>query len=167
MSISYLNQLLDETIQCANENGSADTFTNFEIFVNEMLPPDMLELLLYEANANLEDIWKENFERYVCEEDELINCCLMCEREIHLTKHHLIPREMHERFLKKSSISKEELNQTIAICRMCHSTIHRFFSNKELAEKYNTFEALMADEKIFKYAKWASGLKQRGNKGVY
>ncbi|CAM9438962.1 unnamed protein product, partial [Ectocarpus fasciculatus] len=74
-----------------------------------------------------------------------------------LTKHHTIPREMHERVAKKLGTPKDVLNQTILVCRMCHSTIHRFFTNKELALEYNTLDSLVEDERIQKYAKWASG----------
>lgn len=52
--------------------------------------------------------------------------------------------------------------QTCLICRACHSAIHRFHSNETLAIEFNTVERLLGDEKVFKYAKWAS--KQRVGK---
>ena len=58
----------------------------------------------------------------------------------------------------KKGLSKSLLDITIPICRLCHSTIHRFFTNNELAETYNTVDKLLDNEIFFKYAKWASRL---------
>jgi hypothetical protein len=58
----------------------------------------------------------------------------------------------------KKGCTKELLDVKIPICGLCHSTIHRFFTNIELAENYNTIEKLLANEKFYKYARWASGL---------
>lgn len=82
---------------------------------------------------------------------------------MHLTRHHLIPRELHQQIAKKKGYTQEFLNKTISICRMCHSTVHRFYTNRELANTYNTLEILMSEEKMIKYAKWASTQIGRGN----
>jgi hypothetical protein len=183
VDIEYLNELVEDTITYAEESGSTSTYSDFETFMKEMLPVDMLDMLCNNINANLEDIWNE---RFLIEEEKIedngdnsnafddynndsfmINCCEMCEREIALTRHHLIPREMHERMLKREGIERNILNRTISICRMCHSTIHRFFTNKELAESYNTLDVLLSCPKVEKYAMWASKLKSGGNKRIH
>ena len=109
-----------------------------------------------------QDIWKERFEKKDSldeDNDEMIECgeCLLCERNVKLTRHHLIPRETHKNMLKKGK-TRDLLNKTIPVCRLCHSAIHRFFSNTELACEYNTYEKLMEDERVFRFARWASSL---------
>ena len=76
------------------------------------------------------------------EADDLFGGCAMCERDMPLTKHHLIPRETHKG-LKKKGAGAEQLGCAIMICRPCHSAIHRTLTNKELASKYNSLEKLM------------------------
>jgi hypothetical protein len=56
----------------------------------------------------------------------------------------------------KKGINKQELSSTILICRMCHSTIHRFFTNIELAKEYHSLDLLLSNEKLYKYSKWAN-----------
>ena len=58
--------------------------------------------------------------------------------------------------MQKKGIEKEVLNKTIPVCGMCHGTIHRFFSNAELSADFFTLDRLMANERIYKYAAWAS-----------
>eukprot|EP01106_Pelomyxa_sp_JSP_P007950 TRINITY_DN22883_c0_g1_i1.p2 TRINITY_DN22883_c0_g1~~TRINITY_DN22883_c0_g1_i1.p2 ORF type:complete len:183 (+),score=67.03 TRINITY_DN22883_c0_g1_i1:96-644(+) len=58
--------------------------------------------------------------------------CELCEREMPLTKHHVIPKELHPRYLKKG-FTKRVLNEGIFICRPCHNAVHSFFDHKTLA----------------------------------
>jgi hypothetical protein len=46
--------------------------------------------------------------------------------------------------------------QTVDICRPCHSQIHRTHDNLTLARQYNTPARLLADPTIYEFAKWAS-----------
>ena len=168
--LSVLNELLEETCQCAEESGATSDLSSFKQFVEDMIPLDVLELLYNEANASLDDIWEEKYNTSVANSDEFNveeTSCEICEREIKLTRHHLIPREMHERISKKTGATKICLNRTISVCRMCHSSIHRFFTNSELAETYHTLDALMDDDRMVKYARWASSLTGRGNMKVH
>lgn len=68
--------------------------------------------------------------------------CEMCEREMRLTRHHLIPKAVHSKYRLKG-FTREELSNCALICRGCHNAVHHFFSEKELAEKYNTIEKLL------------------------
>ncbi len=121
--------------------------------------------------------------------------CELCEREVKLTRHHLIPRStwprIKPRFLQAAphfiggDIKKAEeilkmvipcglsndhvsswrgiklflSHYTCNICRLCHSEVHRRFDNLELSERRNSVEALLEDEEIRKFCKWAN--KQR------
>jgi len=130
-----------------------------------MLPGEILDELSVlsgsdDSTSLLEDIWKENFDvtqKFSSSTEEYFssNSCEICCREVRLTKHHVIPREIHKTMLKKG-ITKEYLDVTIGICRMCHSTIHRFFTNQELADQYYSVDLLLSNDKFMKYAKWAS-----------
>lgn len=44
-----------------------------------------------------------------------------------------------------------DYNRTALTCHSCHGTIHKFFTNKELAEQYYTEEMLLSNEKFVKY----------------
>jgi hypothetical protein len=63
---------------------------------------------------------------------------------------------------KKSSLRVLLNTRTIAICKSCHSTIHKTHDNMTLALNFNSMEQLLGDEKIAKFCKWAS--KQRTGK---
>jgi len=39
-------------------------------------------------------------------------------------------------------------------CLACHRAAHAFFSNKELATRYNTVKALMADARFRRMVRW-------------
>jgi len=86
------------------------------------------------------------------DEDSYIEgCCLMCERKMLLTKHHVIPKEVHEWYRKHHGMTKDQLHQGIMICRSCHSALHSFEDNKTLAEKYSTIEAILEHPKVQKW----------------
>jgi hypothetical protein len=85
-------------------------------------------------------------------------CCLMCERKMLLTKHHVIPKEVHEWYRKHHGMTKEQLHQGIMICRSCHSALHSFEDNKTLAEKYSTIEAILEHPKV---QKWLPYIRKR------
>ncbi len=70
--------------------------------------------------------------------------CELCQRVVQsLSRHHLVPREEGGRY-----------GATAELCQPCHSTIHLHISNQELAQQYNTIEALQKAEPLQKYLKW-------------
>lgn len=77
----------------------------------------------------------------------VIGNCSICNREMwqgkSIDKHHFVP---------KSKGGKE----TEYIHKACHSKIHSLFSEKELADYYNTPERLLENENMVKFAKWIS-----------
>eukprot|EP00879_Flechtneria_rotunda_P011299 GHRR01011803.1.p1 GENE.GHRR01011803.1~~GHRR01011803.1.p1 ORF type:complete len:303 (+),score=130.43 GHRR01011803.1:522-1430(+) len=82
--------------------------------------------------------------------------CALCGRDMPLTKHHLIPRDVHKEF-KKRGFSFAELQSGVMVCRPCHSAIHRAVpDNKQLGLHYQTLEALTKHEEIAKFAAWAN-----------
>jgi 5-methylcytosine-specific restriction endonuclease McrA len=74
-----------------------------------------------------------------------IPICPFCKRPaVYLKRHHLVPR----------SRGGKGPESTVGSCLACHRAIHALFSNKELAEKYNTVEALMANDRFRKQIAW-------------
>ena len=75
--------------------------------------------------------------------------CGLCEREVQATsRHHLVPREEGGKH-----------GPTVDLCQPCHSSVHRFLSNRDLARRYPTVEALRGAEELQTYLRWVK--KQR------
>ncbi|WP_310395034.1 HNH endonuclease [Hymenobacter sp.] len=70
--------------------------------------------------------------------------CGLCERAVQATsRHHLVPREEGGRF-----------GPTVDLCQPCHSSVHRFLSNRNIARHYPSVEALRAAEELQTYLRW-------------
>lgn len=70
--------------------------------------------------------------------------CGLCEREVQsTTRHHLVPREEGGRY-----------GPVVELCQPCHSSVHRFLSNRALARQYCTVEALRGAEELQTYLNW-------------
>ena len=171
MDSELLNQLLEETIVIAIEEKATESSEKFVEFVKDMLPEHVISALedINGDDSFLLEIWNDKFERIpdVTEDaSELLadGQCEICERFVRLTRHHVYPREVHKSYRKKGH-DVDLLNTTIAICRMCHSTIHRFFTNEELAARYHSVTLLLSDERFFRYARWASAQSNNRYKG--
>jgi len=76
-----------------------------------------------------------------------------------LTAHHLIPRKLHRRTHFKKRFSKVQLQNTIPICRECHSGLHKLYDEMHLGKRLNTPDKLLADPVVKKHIEWVS--KQR------
>lgn len=48
----------------------------------------------------------------------------------------------------------ERRNETVDLCRPCHGHIHATLSEKDLADSYNTIEALKSHPEIHKFIDW-------------
>ena len=180
-----ISALLDETIDVYVEdhrdNGLALSTATFVVFVQENLPPDVLlslQIMLGVGDDDddaegswLADLFEMRFPSKEEDEDGISGDggtrgsskeCSICERQCKLTRHHVYPKETHtlHRF---RSLSIAELSFTIAICKMCHATIHRLYTNLELAESFHSLQLLLDDEKMQRYARWASSQGDRQN----
>jgi hypothetical protein len=82
--------------------------------------------------------------------------CELCGRQTSLTRHHLIPRAVHrKRRFQRRYARREMQGREIMICRLCHDGIHDLFPDeKQLAEHFNTLDALLADERLRKHIRW-------------
>jgi len=101
--------------------------------------------------------------------------CEICGREVPLTYHHLIPRSVHNKVLKKGWHPKTMLGSVAWLCRFvfvdccvyqlltldrpCHSVVHNVATNEELAREYFTIDRLIEREDIVRWRNYAA--KQR------
>jgi hypothetical protein len=85
-----------------------------------------------------------------------LGVCELCGRVKPLTRHHLIPRAVHRKRRYKVRYEKQEMQRrSIMVCRLCHDGIHDLFPDeKQLAERFNTKEDLLADERLRKHIAW-------------
>lgn len=90
-----------------------------------------------------------------------IGACALCERTVPLTFHHLIPRKMHRRERFKKMYSREERNQGIHICRLCHNGIHALFDEMTLAKEFTTLKKLQEAPQVIKHVAWVRKQKTR------
>ncbi|KAJ7659193.1 hypothetical protein DFH06DRAFT_437622 [Mycena polygramma] len=85
--------------------------------------------------------------------------CEICEREIPLTYHHLIPRSVHAKATKKKWHPPSMLNSVAWLCRPCHTVVHHVATNQELAQNCYSVNLLLQRDDIQRWGKYAS--KQR------
>jgi hypothetical protein len=88
--------------------------------------------------------------------------CRLCRRltKSGTTEHHLIPRTCHKNKWFKKNFTRQEMSETISVCRDCHRYIHKAVpKEKELGRFFNTVEKLLNHETIGRFVEWASKQK--------
>lgn len=81
--------------------------------------------------------------------------CQLCERNLILTEHHLIPRETHnKKWCKKMFTLKDRKDRKAYVCHDCHDAIHKLISNKDLAKDFNTIGKLKKHDKLSNFVEW-------------
>ena len=99
-----------------------------------------------------------------------VGACCLCSRAMQLTFHHLIPKQLHKRYLGGRALPKglptdaeptrSFLGQYgIMICRPCHSVVHRSAPNAILAERFCTLETLREAPAVAKWIAYAAGVR--------
>ncbi|RMZ70215.1 casein kinase phospho pp28 [Pyrenophora seminiperda CCB06] len=69
-------------------------------------------------------------------------CELCCRDWVPLTYHHLLPKQVHARVLKRGWHTEDKLNSVAWLCRACHNFVHRLAGNEDLAKSYYTIELI-------------------------
>jgi len=82
--------------------------------------------------------------------------CVICHREMPLTKHHLTPRAVHRWHKNHNGMTHEQLHAGISICRDCHDAVHRFISLKDMGFEYNTLEKILEHPKVVTFIPYIS-----------
>ncbi|KAH6683106.1 hypothetical protein B0J14DRAFT_575103 [Halenospora varia] len=91
---------------------------------------------------------------------DLADGCEICERSwIPLTYHHLIPRMVHAKAVKRGWHTEDQLENVAWLCRACHSFVHRVAGHEELAKEYYTVERLVEREDVRKFAEWVGKVR--------
>lgn len=86
--------------------------------------------------------------------------CEICGRDwVPLTYHHLIPRFVHAKALKRGWHREEDLQAVAWLCRACHSFVHRLAGHEELAREYYTVERLLGREEVRSFAAWVGRVR--------
>ena len=81
--------------------------------------------------------------------------CELCEREVSsTTRHHLIPRTVHKNKWFRKTYTKEQLHETIDLCKDCHRQIHKFISHKDLGRFYNSKTKLLTHDQVLSFVTW-------------
>lgn len=103
-------------------------------------------------------------------------CCELCERRQQLTFHHLIPKQVHERYVGRplppdnpamaacpdpNCVPRGWLHHHGSVlCTACHAMVHRLAPNATLAARYSSLEALRAEPAIEDWVAWARGQRR-------
>ena len=91
---------------------------------------------------------------------DLATSCEICNRTwIPLTYHHLIPRGVHAKVLKRAWHTEDQLENVAWLCRACHSFVHRVAGLEELARSYFTVERLLEREDVNAFAGWVGKVR--------
>ncbi|KAL2144696.1 hypothetical protein VTI28DRAFT_8634 [Corynascus sepedonium] len=86
--------------------------------------------------------------------------CEICGRDwINLTYHHLIPRMVHDKVVRRGWHREDELQNVAWLCGACHRFVHRFRNHEELAREYYTVERLLAADEVRRFAEWVGRVR--------
>lgn len=86
--------------------------------------------------------------------------CEMCGRDwVPLTYHHLIPRFVHDKAVRRGWHRREDLQSVAWLCRACHSFVHRLAGHEELAREYYTVDRLLEREEVRSFAAWVGRVR--------
>ena len=89
-----------------------------------------------------------------------LTACEICDRDwVPMTYHHLIPKAVHAKALKRGWHEEKELNSVAWLCRACHSFVHRMASNEDLAKEWYTVERICDREDVQKWAMWVGKVR--------
>eukprot|EP00999_Lentomonas_sp_LEN2_P000716 NODE_1712_length_760_cov_108.243286_g1663_i0.p1 GENE.NODE_1712_length_760_cov_108.243286_g1663_i0~~NODE_1712_length_760_cov_108.243286_g1663_i0.p1 ORF type:complete len:197 (+),score=18.91 NODE_1712_length_760_cov_108.243286_g1663_i0:98-688(+) len=160
----------DVMVQCVQESVAAELLDNP---TTERMADRLEPLLMDQQVEGIEQAEFEAFYESVVQfltdlltppeegEDLDEGCCVMCERDMPLTRHHVIPRTTHDWMRKRFNTPREELCTTILICRPCHNAVHHARDHKALATEFNTLEKLMSLPELQRFTAWAQKQKVR------
>lgn len=81
--------------------------------------------------------------------------CELCNREVELTEHYLVPKCLHnDKWFKKRYSKVNMRSGKISICYDCHGFLHSHFKFKDLGKNLNTVESLLKNEVVIKFTNW-------------
>lgn len=67
----------------------------------------------------------------------------------------MIPRTCHSNKWFRKNFTRDQMLETVELCRDCHQAIHHFVpSEKELGRYYNTIDRLLSHSGIARFVAW-------------
>jgi 5-methylcytosine-specific restriction endonuclease McrA len=91
--------------------------------------------------------------------------CELCGRSwIPLSYHHLIPRFVHEKAVRRGWHRREDLQNVAWLCGACHRFVHHFRGHEDLARHYYTVDRLLAEDEVRRFAAWVGRLRWKGGR---
>ncbi|KAI1117690.1 YisB protein [Nemania sp. NC0429] len=89
--------------------------------------------------------------------------CELCGRDwINLSYHHLIPRFVHAKAVKRGWHRECDLQSVAWLCGACHGFVHRFAGHEELARRFYSVERLLAEDEVRRWVAWVGRLRWKG-----
>ncbi|KAI0098407.1 hypothetical protein F4814DRAFT_453487 [Daldinia grandis] len=89
--------------------------------------------------------------------------CELCGRDwVPLSYHHLVPRFVHGKAVRRGWHRVQDLQSVAWLCGACHRFVHRFAGHEELARRYYTVELLMGEEGVRRWVEWVGRLRWKG-----
>lgn len=161
--------LTDESIDCLNLPPSiSDTLCTYGLIASDptlpsLLPSSATVFLLPAFTTYLEYVTRPPPASVATRKD----ACEICERFwVPLTYHHLIPRFVHDKAVKRGWHKPEDLGNVAWLCSPCHSFVHRFATHEDLARYYHTVELLLEQDEVQKWVSWAGRLRWKAGKNA-
>ncbi|KAI1164170.1 hypothetical protein F5B18DRAFT_671132 [Nemania serpens] len=91
------------------------------------------------------------------------DACELCGRDwINLSYHHLVPRFVHAKAVKRGWHRECDLQSVAWLCGACHGFVHRFAGHEELARRFYSVERLLAEEEVRRWVAWVGRLRWKG-----
>ncbi|KAI2627569.1 hypothetical protein GGR54DRAFT_420219 [Hypoxylon sp. NC1633] len=89
--------------------------------------------------------------------------CELCGRGwVPLSYHHLVPRFVHGKAVRRGWHRAEDLQSVAWLCGACHRFVHRFAGHEDLARRFYTVELLLAEEPVRRWVDWVARLRWKG-----
>ncbi|KAF4986101.1 hypothetical protein FDECE_16125 [Fusarium decemcellulare] len=163
----YSLPLTNESITSVNLLASTvETLTTYNLispdpFVTSNLPSSPEDFLLPILTAYITPLIEPPPSTRATRTDR----CEICARDgINLSYHHLIPRFVHDKAVKRGWHRKEDLQNVAWLCGACHRFVHHFKTHEELARDYYTVDLLLEEDEVQRWAAWVGKLRWKGGK---
>ncbi|GAP91579.2 putative proline-specific permease [Rosellinia necatrix] len=89
--------------------------------------------------------------------------CEICGRDwVGLSYHHLIPRFVHAKAVRRGWHRACDLQSVAWLCGACHRFVHRFADHEALARRFYTVDRLLAEDEVRRWAAWVARLRWKG-----
>jgi hypothetical protein len=96
----------------------------------------------------------------------MLGICELCERELELTEHHLIPRTNHKNKWFRANFTLDDMKtRKLNLCGDCHPAIHKSIPDeKVMGRDYNTKAKLMSNQEVRKFVDWVKKQQKKVKK---